>query len=185
MLATPESFRLTGGIGFCNAVRRTLLSDVRSEAPCRITMHVNSTCETDEFLAHRIGMIPFRRVGNGDTMSLDCTGPCTVTAASFVGPAFTAVYESIEVMRLGSGHQLKLTVFFDEQAAASHARYSVCHAVGMSHDADGACVLRFGSNCERTPKQLLLEALGHLDDRVGRALLSLANQPATPPQSFC
>ena len=94
-----EGFVIPGGIGFGNAIRRTLLSDIVTEAPCRVRVHVNTSCHTDEYIAHRIGLIPFTRVGNGDQMTLDVSGQCVVTSDMFVGPAFTARYTGIEILR--------------------------------------------------------------------------------------
>lgn len=177
-------FDVPGGVGFCNALRRTLLHDVRSTAPCRVTMHTNTSCQTDEFLAHRIGLIPFQRVGNGDTMRLRAEGPGAATAAHFTGPAFDAVHPEIEIMQLGAGHALDLTVHFDEQPAGKHARYSMCAGVGMKVGTD-ACRLTFSSIDGRPARTHLLEALDHLDARTARALRALAAQPETPPKSFC
>lgn len=176
-------FRLSGGPGFCNAVRRSLLSDLETEAPCSVRMKVNTSCLTDEFIAHRIGLIPFRRVGNGDTMRLDVTGPCPVTSMHLTGPAFECLVD-VEIARLGKEHRLCIEVTFDKQPASRHARYSPCACVGMSVEDDG-CVIRFRSNDTRTPKELMMEALDQTDRRLERALRSLATQPSAPPQSHC
>ena len=81
------SFALPGGPGFCNAVRRTLLSDVEAWAAHEIDVRVNTSCQTDEFLAHRIGLVPFQRVGHGDTLELQTQGPCVCTAGLAHQPA--------------------------------------------------------------------------------------------------
>ena len=183
-LQPTASFRLSGGVGFCNAVRRSLLSDVTTEAPRSVCIHVNTTCYTDEFLSHRIGLVPFRRVGNGDQMRLDVTGPCSVLTSTLVGPAFECIHD-VEIARLAADHRLCITVLFDTQSAAVHARYSPCAAVGMKHLEDGRCEIRFRSNDARTPKELMLVALDQTEQRLQRALYALANQPETPPQSYC
>lgn len=179
------SFTLPGGVGFGNAVRRTLLSDIESWAPCKVTLHENTTVQTDEYLGHRIGLIPFRSVGNGDTMTLDRTGPCTITAADVVGPAFEAVHPEIEILYLAKKQRLRMTIHFDQQAAGKHARYCVCAAVGMETLKNGHTKISFSVNTGRPPTEVMLEALDRLDQRVQRALHALANQPATPPTSFC
>ena len=177
-------FVIKGGVGYCNALRRSLLSDIETEAPYYVQVRTNTTCFTDEFLAHRIGLIPFRRVGNGNTMCLDVTGPGSIKSSSFVGPAFESMHD-IDVAHLLEKHRLSLVVHFDRKRAATHARYSPCAAVGMRVRADGACELSFESNDARTPRELLLEALAHTEARLARALRALASQPETPPQSYC
>lgn len=179
------TFSLQGGVGFCNAVRRTLLSDLEAEAPCEAVVRTNTSCQTDEFLTHRLGLIPFRRVGNGDTMELRATGPCTVRAADLVGPAFEAVHGDVEVMVLGDARQqLDLTLHFDRRPASAHARYCVCAGVGMEARGD-AHVIRYETIDGSQPAQRLREALDKLEARVDGALQQLAAQPATPPHSMC
>lgn len=176
LLAPPARFELPGSVGLCNAVRRTLLSDVRTEAPASVRVVRNVTCLTDEFLAHRVGLVPFRRVGNGDTLSLDVVGPRVVTAADLVGPAFDPVFPSIALAELRAGHALSLVVTFDERPASAHARYSPCVAVGMRPLGEDRHLLQFASNDHRSPEALLDEALAHLDARVDRALASLSDE---------
>ena len=178
-----QEFHLTGGVGFCNAVRRTLLSDIETEAPCSVLMECNTTCFTDEFIAHRIGLIPFKRVGNGDKLSLSATGPVSAMSSWLKGPAFESVHD-VEIARIAEGSELRLTVFFDRQRASKHARYSPCAGVGMSSLPDGSCVLRFSSNDTRSPTELVKSALDHMEARIGRALHALANQPECPPKSY-
>lgn len=182
-MSDVRRFLIPGHVGFCNALRRTLLSDVETEAPTNVRMRSNVTCHTDEYVAHRIGLIPFRRVGNGDTMTLDVTGPRTVTSADFTGPAFEPIHNAIEVLYLDSGHELHMDVTFDTQAARRHARYSPCYAVGMvAHTTPDAHVVSFGSNDHRTPERLLNEAFDHLSQRIDRALRLLADD--TRRESF-
>lgn len=182
------TFYLSGGTGFCNAVRRSLLSDVETEAPCSVTMKTNTSCQTDEFLAHRIGLVPFRRVGNGDTMTLRADGPCTVTASMLTGPAFEPIHGDIELIQLGDGSQLDLEVLFDTKPARAHARYAPCAAVGMKEMDNNKEARRhaisFESNDHRTPQQLILSALDHVEARLQRALVALADD-APPPKSYC
>lgn len=176
---------LRGGAGFCNAVRRSMMSDVTTWAPCHLVVRVNTSCQTDEFLAHRVGLIPFRRVGNGTEMTVDRQGPCTVLARDVVGSAFEAVHDTIEIMKLGDGHRLAFTIVFDEHPASRHARYSACAAVGMTKvDGDGRHRISFRTlDAERSAKQIVLDALDALERRVDASLLALATQ--TPLQSRC
>lgn len=183
-------FVLKGGVGFCNAVRRALLSDLESWAPCEVVIRTNTSCQTDEFIAHRLGMIPFRRVERGDTVGngelvLRASGPGTPTAADLAGPGFKPVYPAIEIMVLGDGQELDLTVRFDKQRASKHARYCPVAAVGMQKvDAD-RCKLTFETIDGRAPREALREALAALDARVDGALRQLAHQPAKAPVSMC
>lgn len=174
-MRATTSFLLPGHVGFCNALRRTLLSDVVTEAPAHVEMKRNGTCFTDEFLAHRVGLVPFERVGVGDTLTLRARGPGVVTAAQLAGPAFVPVFPDVPLALLDDGHALELDVVFDAQAAETHARYSPCFAVGMRPTDTDAHVLSFGSNDHRAPAALLAEAFDRLDARLDRALRALAD----------
>lgn len=183
-MALCANVTLRGEPGFCNAVRRTLLADVKTWAPRDILVRTNTTHHTDEYLAHRIGMIPFRRVGNGDEMILAAEGACRVRADAFVGPAFEATFPCIEVVTLAATERLEVVVRFDEQLASKHARYASCAGVGMcAHD--DACTIRFETIDGRLPRDVFMEALDALDGRVQSALQLLAKQPTVPPRSYC
>ena len=117
-------------------------------------------------------------------MRLEVTGPCRVMASMLVGPAFECVHD-VEITRLGAGSRVSLVVTYDEQSAAVHARYSPCAAVGMRAVEGGRWCIGFASNDHRAPRELLLSALGHTEERLKRALLALGNQPVEPPVSFC
>lgn len=175
-MSDVQRFIIPAHVGLCNALRRTLLSDIQSEAPTHVRVITNVTCHTDEYIAHRIGLIPFKRVGNGSAMSLHVNGPTIVTTEHFIGPAFEAIYNNIPLVQLDVGHELNIEVTFDKQCAARHTRYSPCYAVGMvpSIREDDTHILSFGSNDQRTPDQLLNEALNHICKRLDDALLLLA-----------
>lgn len=171
-----QRFLLPGHVGLCNAIRRTLLSDIETEAPSTARVITNVTCHTDEYLAHRVGLIPFRRVGNGDNMSLHVTGPCVVTTADFMGPAFEPLHANIVILQLDDGHELNMEITFDKQRAGRHARYSPCYAVGMiPSQTNDTYILSLGSNDDRTPEQLLNESLDHVTKRLDDALRLLAD----------
>ena len=65
-------FYLRGGAGFCNAVRRTLASDVTMLAPYEVRVLENTSCQNDEYIAHRIGLVPFaeRPVTKGESKDI-------------------------------------------------------------------------------------------------------------------
>ena len=179
------TFTIAENTGFCNALRRTLLSDIQTWAPKELLVRVNMSCQTDEFIAHRIGMIPFEKVGEGDKISLSATGPGTVLAKDFEGIAFRPIYNDVEVIILDKDQRIDLTVIFDKQCASKHARYSPCAAVGMTRTNEGHHKLSFESINSQTPAELLLHALDHLDERIDKALHAMAHQPSPPPKSMC
>lgn len=180
-----------GGPGFCNALRMSLINDTTSLAACRIHFEANSSCFNNEYLAHRVGMIPFRRIAQqGDgTLRIRAKGPKRVYAKDFEGIGIEPVYGHILIAVLGTEEQqLDLTAHFDSAAASRHARYATVAAVGM-RPADAAADAHAISfelvDEQRSPKGIVHEALGALEKRVNEALLALAAQPERPLKSCC
>lgn len=176
-------FVVRGGTGFCNAVRRSLMSDLENEAPYEVEIRSNTSCLTDEFVAHRIGLVPFRRVGNGDTMTLRVVGRPAWTR-DLVGPAFDAVGDA-ELVRMTGTQEIDLTIRFDRRPASKHARYSMCAAVGMRRVDGDRCRLTFETIDGSDPKVAMERALDALEARVDAALRGLADRDAPPPRTMC
>lgn len=180
-----DSFVLSGGVGFCNAIRRTLLSDLTMWAPKELLIRSNTSCQTDEYIAHRVGLIPFRKTGEGDSITLRVRAPGPVCSSHFEGNAFESIHPDIEIILLDEGQELDFTVFFDRQKASKHARYSPCAAVGMTKFDETRHKISFDSICPETPKELILSALDRFDERIDGALRALSTQPHEPPRSMC
>ena len=175
------------GCGFANAVRRALIADVEAWAPCTVEFETNTSCANDEFLAHRIGQIPFVKFGPGtSTAILEAVGPCVVTAAHISGDDFRPVHPEIELIPLRDAQQrLKLKVSFDMQKGSTHARYAICSGVGMRRldDGDDEWEIQFSTNDGADPTCIMARALDALEEKVDRALAALDAQPVTPPRS--
>jgi hypothetical protein len=178
------SFVIPGGTGFCNAIRRTLLSDLTAEAPYEVEIRCNTTCQTDEFIAHRIGLVPFRRVGNGDMLELMVDGR-SAFASDLRGNCFEACAD-VEIMQMEQGQKLDLVVRFDEQLGSKHARYVMCSAVGMERiDNDGRHRITFETIDDSDPKVMMRRSLDALETRVNDALLDLSHRDIPPPKTMC
>ena len=180
-----STFDVPVDIGLANAIRRSLTSDLENWAPSSVTIRENTSCQTDEYIAHRIGLIPFRRVGVGDEMTLLKTGGMAV-AGDISGLAFEAVHKGIPLMDLADASKLDLTIHFDKKRACTHARYSTCSAVGMKPLDNNTHRISFELHDEQlNASDVILRAIQCVEERVDRALLQLANQPTTPPRSRC
>ncbi len=56
-------FRFTlkdAGPGFANAIRRAAINSVKTFAIDKITFYENTTAMFDEYIAHRIGLVPIK-----------------------------------------------------------------------------------------------------------------------------
>lgn len=171
--------------GLANALRRALLADLEAWAPCELTIVRNTSCHTDEYVAHRIGLVPFRRAGAGDTMALKRKGGVAM-ASDLAGSAFEAVVPDLPIVDLGRDAEVELTVRFDQQSASKHARYSTCAAVGMQKVGARRHKISFELHDDRArPADVFLRAIRSLEARVDDCLLQLARQPDPPPRSMC
>lgn len=182
-----NTHELTGGVGMCNAVRRALISDVQTWAPCRVTIRRNTSCETDEFLAHRIGLVPLCQADAACdcVLTLRASGPRTVFTRELVGARARPIFENVPIIILGDGQELDLDVHIDRQQASVHPRYAPCGSVGMEpHGPKGCHRIRFRGNDDRTPEELLRNAFEALEGRLADALHQLAHQPTTPPKDM-
>lgn len=134
----PErySVRVAGAASQANALRRALTSRLETVAPKSVTIEVNTTCMSDEFVAHRIGLIPFSQHDGLADATLDVRGR-SAFARDFVCAGPTPVSGEVEVMRMAGAQRLALTVHFETGTGA--ARFCRVAALGMRPVGDGEC----------------------------------------------
>ena len=86
-----------------NALRRALTADLTCIAPERVTFEVNTTCMSDEFLALRIGLIPFSQGDGLADATLDVNGR-NAYARDLVCGGPRPVHGDVQIMALGFGN---------------------------------------------------------------------------------
>ena len=187
------TFALNGGCGFVNAVRRAL-HQTSSYAPAAVTFRANTSSRTDEYISHRLGLLPFsvRNEAAADAtydLTISASGPCVVRAADIIPPDDSApqpTFPHIELLELQTGERLDCTLHLRRGNGCTHARYNAVAAVGMSvPQNDDTIHLSFETVNGSSPADRLLEALSILEERVARALGELGAQPATAPTTMC
>ena len=166
-------YYLTNHCGFVNAVRRTIIADLPRWAPDSVEFIKNTSCQTDEYIAHRIGLIPFKKCGNGSEMCVSVKGR-TVMASDFKGSGFEPVYE-IEVMEIEDDQELEFKVFYKCKPGSVHARYKMCAGVGMQELKNNMYKLSFETIDAKKPDDVMLEALDVLENKIDNALESLSS----------
>jgi DNA-directed RNA polymerase subunit D len=119
MESTPMSlrFRLSGaGFGVANAIRRSAINSVGSFAIDSVTFYENSTSMFDEYIAHRIGLVPLVTPSKGYDekdeilFSLSAEGPVTVYSKDLksTDKSVKVANENIPIMKLAQGQVLRL-----------------------------------------------------------------------------
>lgn len=171
---TTRCYKLPGGAGKCNALRRALLTDLSCVAPDAVVVRTNTTGYTDEYLAARIGLVPFDVSDETTTTTLCVTGPCTATTADLVG----ARYASIELARCRAGQTLALDVHFRRGTGREHARFTRVAAVGMA-PVDDLHELRFEPLYDDDGHACVHEALAALQARIDRVRAQLSEDEGT------
>ncbi len=115
---TPRAlrFKLEGvSIGFANAVRRVAINSIECFAIDSVTFYENSSAIFDEYIAHRIGLVPIT-TPNGYTkedqilFKLEAEGPCTVYSKDLESndKEVKVANEKIPIIKLASGQKLRL-----------------------------------------------------------------------------
>lgn len=169
-----------GGVGFSNALRRSMLQHVTSYAPDSVEFLKNDSFAVDEFLAHRIGQIPFREVDRASpdlTGEFDVVGPAKVFASDMASARFQPIHGDIVVVTLGDGQRLHAKVRFRKDSGAAHARFNPLSSMGMIKTGRDTHKISFGQHDPLVPPASYVnEALDALQERVDRALRGLAHQ---------
>jgi hypothetical protein len=163
--------------GFANSIRRVLLMDVERWAPHTITFKKNTSSQTDEHIAHRIGLIPFTPVDIGTEgergMELSVTGR-EVMSHDLQGDAFRPVHD-IPIVLLTQSQTLALVVKFARGRARDHVRYAMIGPVSYSVT-QKVTHIGFETISNECPVKYLLDALIELQTKVRDVILFVESE---------
>ncbi|MEM3227823.1 MAG: DNA-directed RNA polymerase subunit D, partial [Candidatus Micrarchaeaceae archaeon] len=101
---------------YANALRRAAINSVQTFAIDKVTFYENTTAMFDEYIAHRIGLIPITTPLKGYDekdevlFTLDATGPKTVYSKELLSSDknVKVANENIPIMKLASEQRLRL-----------------------------------------------------------------------------
>lgn len=157
--------------GLANSIRRALMNDVKTWAPCLVTVAINTTCQTDEYIAHRIGLIPFvatAEVGVPPRMQLHVSDR-TALASDLTGECGLKPPHDVPILTLTTGQELQLEVEFEYSSAATHARFSHVGPVSYKVDDSGTAHVSFETTSNEPAVDHLVAALASLVSRASAA----------------
>mgnify|MGYP001579340742 CR=1 FL=1 len=114
-----------------NAIRRTILNEVPILAIEEISMYENNGVLFDEFLAHRIGMVPIKtdsktyKLGDKVKVSLDVSGPATVYSKEIkvADPALSVLDKNIPLAKLKANQRIRLEGEAIAGTGKQHVKY--------------------------------------------------------------
>ena len=152
-------------VGIVNAIRRSLINNVSMCAPSNITFDINTSCMPDEFLAHRIGLIPFHKscTTTYSTATIDVENR-TVYSEDIIN-AKTA-HSSIPIITLINGQRLKCTIHFEEDIGFNHARFSAISACAFKKKNENVYELSYEVINNDDPISIFYKAIDSLTERI-------------------
>lgn len=163
-----KEYILPISVGVANAIRRAIIMDIEAWAPDSVHFVRNSSCQTDEYIAHRIGLIPFVKVGNGESMTIKVKGR-TVWASDLLGSSFKIVNDT-EIIEMQEDQEINATVNFKYKKGSEHARYKMCSGVAIQILNNGMYKLCYETLNDEEPDKILEKAIFALHEKIDRAL---------------
>lgn len=128
-----------------NALRRAFITEIPTMAIDEIDIYENTSTMFDEYIAHRIGLIPIiTNLKDYDEKSelifnLNVQGPCIVYSKDLVSKdkKITPVFDSIPIVELAENQVLRLEAKAVIGIAKTHAKFQSCachYAVQKSNE---------------------------------------------------
>lgn len=118
-------------VAFANAIRKAILTEIPCMAVDSIDLYENSSVMFDEYVAHRIGMVPIetpkpyvdkpREV----IFTLEAEGPKTVYSKEMKSsdPKVKPVYDTMPIIKLGDKQRIRLEAKAIIGKAKDHAKW--------------------------------------------------------------
>jgi len=113
-----------------NALRRYSINSVKTFAIDTVTFYENSSPMFDEYIAHRIGLIPMKtpkgsHEGDNIMLNLEATGPTVVYSKDMLTTesGVSVASEGIPIIKLGNEQRLRIECKAVMGNALQHAKY--------------------------------------------------------------
>ncbi|MCP4646708.1 MAG: hypothetical protein GY852_03100 [bacterium] len=164
------SMKVTGtDLAFLNAVRRYSMGRVSILAVDSITMYENTSSMFDEYVTHRIGLIPLItpkgvKEGMEVAFSLDETGPKVVYSGDMKtkDKDVKVAKDTIPIITLFEGQSLRLEGKAVVGTSLTHAKFQAGIAA-YDEDEKGNVVFKAESFFQMNPKEMLVRACKQLE----------------------
>ncbi|MCX6773638.1 MAG: hypothetical protein NTY68_01415 [Candidatus Micrarchaeota archaeon] len=121
---------IDGDVKFANMLRRYLMGGVPVYAIDKITVYENSTSFFDEYIAHRIGMVPLTTPEadldpEGIGFYLDFAGPGTIYSKDIKtnSEAVKIAIDDVPIIRLLEGQILRIECKVKKDLGRNHAKF--------------------------------------------------------------
>jgi DNA-directed RNA polymerase subunit D len=156
---------------FVNALRRIIISRVKTFAIDTVTFYINTSAMFDEYIAHRIGLVPLITPSTGYDekdeilFSLDMEGPGTIYSKDLKSSDknVKVAVEEIPIMKLAEGQRIKL----EGKAVMGNGAKSAKFQPGLAtyeKKGEGAYEFYIESFGQMSARDILNKALEIIDD---------------------
>ncbi|MFA5050111.1 MAG: DNA-directed RNA polymerase subunit D [Candidatus Micrarchaeia archaeon] len=168
------SFKLKdSNLKFANYLRRSIISKVPVVAIDSVIFYENSSSIFDEYLAHRVGLIPIKTPDNLKeeeeyVFVLDVKGPKKVYSADLkpVKHDLSVAIENIPIIALADEQPLRFEAKAKLGVGKDHAKYQAGSATYIVDEKNGDITFRVESFYQIEVKELVLRALDILEKEV-------------------
>lgn len=176
---TPSELvvRFTGfPVQFVNAIRRCILRDVTCTTIDSVTFQKNSTCFWDEYISHRLGLMPIE--GEGDLyLDVKNDGDMVTSVGSdhLLGPN-ARVLGVTPIVDLAKNDHIKLIAHTRKGCGSEHARFIPCVTYYRNHGTHIDMYVE--TTCSRTNVDIFNESLDKVEKMLTgqkEKILSLAS----------
>ncbi len=168
------TFTLSGArSGIANAVRRGISGSVACFAIDRITFYENTSSMFDEYIAHRIGLVPIATPASGYNekdeilFTLEATGPTTVYSKSLesADKEVEVANEKIPIIKLGPEQKLRVECKAVMGTGAKHSKFQP-GLVTYEETGDDSFSFQVEAFGQMSPAEMVNKAVAALRDEL-------------------
>lgn len=153
-----------------NALRRIMIADTKCWAIDTVDFYKNESIMTFEEIAHRLGLLPLKKIGNLEPivrLNYEAKTTVTILAKDLEYENIEPLYPDIPILILQKGQTVKFEakITYNSKNGGGHAKWSPATAVFYNYEKD-EFTFTIETTGSVTPKDLFTESLKILDERL-------------------
>lgn len=173
--STPFAMRLKlsgATYNFVNSLRRVIMTSIPTFAVDSVTFYDNTSAMFDEYIAHRIGLIPLKGPKSFEAdeevlFSLNETGPKTVYSKELKSSGDADIAnDNIPIIKLAQGQTLRVDAKAKVGTGRTSAKYQAGLASYTAGEKDGDFEFYIESFGQLTAPEMLARALDIINTSV-------------------
>lgn len=168
------TFTLSGArSGMANALRRSINGSVACFAIDKITFYENTSPMFDEYIAHRIGLVPITTPPNGYTekdeilFTLEATGPATVYSKELesADKEVEVANEKIPIIKLGPEQKIRIEAKAIMGTGQKHSKFQPAF-VTYEESGDESFAFHIEGFGQMSPAEIVNSAVSAIKDEL-------------------